>query len=153
MGPRGCFLMLLLLLMILSHDHNKLLALFKLKPFWSCPKVRMKCLYREIPHCYSDKDCKIHEKCCLLSCGTKCLGIDNDPCEKIPTVKPCKRSLIRWYFNITQNRCLPLGFNKCSKSENSFQTREICRRTCLEFGHGTPIKLFELEGEPFTVLI
>ncbi|XP_023351386.1 eppin-like [Sarcophilus harrisii] len=153
MDPRGFLLMLLLLLMILSHDHNRLLALFKKKHYWSCPQLKMKCLYKEFPDCLSDKNCKIHEKCCHLSCGMRCLGIDDNPCEEIPTVKPCAQSITRWYFNITKNRCLPIEFNQCSRSKNNFQTREVCRRTCLEFGHGTPIKLFELEGEPFTVLI
>ncbi|XP_074141954.1 eppin-like [Sminthopsis crassicaudata] len=153
MGPRSCLLMLLLLLMMLSQDHNRLLAFFKMKPFWTCPQIRVKCLYREFPDCFSDWDCKIQEKCCILSCGMKCMGIDDNPCEEIPRVKPCAQSITRWYFNITKNRCLPIEFNKCSKSKNSFQTRQVCRRTCLEFGHGTAIKLFELEGEPFTVLI
>nr|XP_020819160.1 eppin-like isoform X2 [Phascolarctos cinereus] len=118
-----------------------------------CPRIRVKCLFRENNDCFSDRDCKAQEKCCLFSCGMKCVDPTEDPCDSIIKTKHCQHTLTRWYYSIKENECYPFEYNLCADNKNSFQSHDVCKRTCLAFGHGVPIHLFELEGEPFTVLV
>ncbi|NWZ69060.1 ELAF protein, partial [Acrocephalus arundinaceus] len=42
---------------------------------WSCPPVRFTCARPNPPNkCGSDLDCPRGKKCCLSSCGTRCLS-------------------------------------------------------------------------------
>ncbi|NWU61493.1 WFC6A protein, partial [Pterocles burchelli] len=42
---------------------------------WSCPPVRVTCAIPDPPNqCYHGRLCPPHQKCCLSSCGTRCLS-------------------------------------------------------------------------------
>uniref|UniRef100_A0A4X2LL82 Uncharacterized protein n=1 Tax=Vombatus ursinus TaxID=29139 RepID=A0A4X2LL82_VOMUR len=136
MGSGGRLLILLLLLLfILSQDHNKLLAFFR-----KCPRIRAKCLFRENNDCVNDKDCKAQEKCCLFSCGMKCIDPTEDPCDRIVKTKHCQHTLTRWYYSIKENECYPFEYNLCTDSKNSFQSHDVCKRTCLAFGEAMNLR-------------
>ncbi|XP_043845634.1 eppin-like [Dromiciops gliroides] len=122
---------------------------------WSgrrCPRIKVICIYREKNECIKDKDCKEEKKCCYFSCGLKCIDPKEDPCAEPKLIRPCAYSMTRWYYNIKENACYPYRYNTCSDILNRFQSHHVCKRTCLAFGHGAPVKLFELDGEAFTVL-
>ncbi|XP_074067031.1 eppin-like [Macrotis lagotis] len=73
MGSPGRPLILLLLLLILIQDHKKLLAFGNIRKLGRCPRVTIKCVYKEARECAKDRHCKGPEKCCMYSCGKKCL--------------------------------------------------------------------------------
>lgn len=42
---------------------------------WSCPPVRVTCARPNPPNqCYSSRQCPPNHKCCLSSCGTRCIS-------------------------------------------------------------------------------
>ncbi|XP_051824915.1 eppin-like [Antechinus flavipes] len=151
MGFRGCILMLLLL-MITSHDYNASMAFYMSKSSWSCPRIKVKCNSKEPSTCSRNRDCRSPEKCCLLNCGKHCLSPSDDPCAESLKTKPCSSPLNRWYFSITKNRCVPLNNGICPEGRNNFQAFDICKKTCLAFGHGEPVKQYKLGSKPFTVM-
>ncbi|XP_074133559.1 eppin-like [Sminthopsis crassicaudata] len=150
MDARRCFL-ILMLLMILSQDHNRLLAFLRFKRGRACPRIKEKCLFKESSACFRDKDCKATERCCSFSCRMQCINSSEDPCEEAVNVKPCSNILTRWYFNAENNTCHPFKLNWCNEGKNDFQSHDVCKNTCLAYGHGVTINRFDVEGESITV--
>ncbi|XP_051824918.1 eppin-like isoform X2 [Antechinus flavipes] len=139
MGFLGCLLMFTLF-MTLSHDYNSSLAFFRFKSGWSCPKVNLKCTFKSPSTCTWHRDCRSPQKCCPLNCGKHCLSSSDDPCTEKLETKPCSSPLNQWYFSTTKNRCVPLNNGICPEGRNSFKTFDLCKKTCLAFGHGEPVK-------------
>ncbi|XP_072492828.1 eppin-like [Notamacropus eugenii] len=152
MGSGGCLFMMLFLL-ILSRDCHRNLAFLHWKPSSMCPQVKMNCGFKESNTCSSDKDCKVPNKCCRFNCAKICLDLNEDPCQATVKTRRCSHTLIRWYYKMKDNDCYPIERNRCTDSLNNFQSYHICKATCLEYGHGKPVIIFEQGGEALTVLI
>ncbi|XP_074133522.1 eppin-like [Sminthopsis crassicaudata] len=108
----------------------------------SCPKVNLKCSFKSPSTCTWHRDCRSPQKCCPLNCGKHCLSSSDDPCTEKLETKPCSSPLNQWYFSTTKNRCVPLNNGICPEGRNNFKTFDICKKTCLAFGHGEPVKQY-----------
>ncbi|XP_012495906.1 PREDICTED: eppin-like [Propithecus coquereli] len=40
-----------------------------------CPKIKEQCEFQERDSCTEDRECQDNEKCCIFSCGKKCLDL------------------------------------------------------------------------------
>ncbi|XP_047626254.1 eppin-like isoform X1 [Phacochoerus africanus] len=55
-----------------------------------CPRVQENCEFKERDQCSKDRKCQIGEKCCVFSCGRKCLKLHQVPLQ---TYAACPKNL------------------------------------------------------------
>ncbi|XP_074140801.1 eppin-like [Sminthopsis crassicaudata] len=96
----------------------------------SCPKVKVHCVYKETDVCDVDSNCPGPEKCCLFSCGRKCMNFTEVICKLPADPGPCLASIMRWAYDDEIKDCVKFIYGGCEGNNNNFQTQEICRKTC-----------------------
>ncbi|XP_048205463.1 eppin-like [Perognathus longimembris pacificus] len=95
-----------------------------------CPQVRENCEYKERDLCTKDKQCQNNMKCCVFSCGKKCLDLQQDVCTLPKDSGPCMALFHRWYYSSENNTCYSFVYGGCRGNNNNFQTKSICQNTC-----------------------
>ncbi|XP_012495880.1 PREDICTED: WAP four-disulfide core domain protein 6A-like [Propithecus coquereli] len=98
----------------------------------NCPKVRIKCEIEERSQCIKHRHCPEQMKCCLFSCGKKCLDLRKDICGLPQKVGPCLAYIPRWWYNKETERCSEFIYGGCQGNNNNFQSEAICMVTCQE---------------------
>uniref|UniRef100_A0A8C2LYI2 WAP four-disulfide core domain 6A n=1 Tax=Cricetulus griseus TaxID=10029 RepID=A0A8C2LYI2_CRIGR len=96
----------------------------------SCPRVRVKCEIEERNECTRHRHCPEKKRCCLFSCGKKCLDIKQDVCSLPQEAGPCLAYLPRWWYNKETELCTEFIYGGCQGNPNNFQTEGICRVIC-----------------------
>ncbi|XP_077908198.1 WAP four-disulfide core domain protein 6A-like [Ictidomys tridecemlineatus] len=98
--------------------------------FKSCPKVRVKCEIEERNLCTRHRQCPNNMKCCMFSCGKKCLDMRKDICSMPKEVGPCMAYLPRWWYNEETQLCSRFIYGGCQGNNNNFQSEAICMVVC-----------------------
>ena len=52
-------------------------------------------------------------------------------CEIPAEMGPCKRSLERWFYNMTSMRCEKFTYGGCGGGKNNFGSLEECQSFCV----------------------
>ncbi|XP_062949325.1 eppin-like [Cynocephalus volans] len=95
-----------------------------------CPRIREKCEFKERDMCTSNRECEDSKKCCVLSCGKKCLDLKKDICKMPKESGPCMAYFLRWWYSKENNTCSSFIYGGCQGNNNNFQTKSICQNTC-----------------------
>ncbi|XP_077024027.1 WAP four-disulfide core domain protein 6A-like [Tamandua tetradactyla] len=95
-----------------------------------CPKIRVKCEIKERNQCTMHKHCPKNMRCCMFSCGKKCLDLKQDICKLPKEVGPCMAYLPRWWYNKETEVCTRFIYGGCQGNNNNFQSEAICQVTC-----------------------
>ncbi|XP_020933495.1 eppin-like [Sus scrofa] len=95
-----------------------------------CPRVQENCEFRERDQCSKDRKCQIGEKCCVFSCGRKCLKLHQDICSMPKEPGPCLAFFHRWWYDKTNNTCSIFIYGGCKGNHNNFQSQDMCQRFC-----------------------
>ncbi|XP_047397082.1 WAP four-disulfide core domain protein 6A-like [Sciurus carolinensis] len=103
--------------------------------FKSCPKIRVKCEIEERNQCTRHRECPENMKCCMFSCGKKCLDLRKDVCSMPKETGPCMAFLPRWWFNKETEMCSKFIYGGCQGNNNNFQTEAICMVVCQKNIH------------------
>ncbi|XP_076427296.1 eppin isoform X3 [Peromyscus maniculatus bairdii] len=96
----------------------------------SCPRVRLKCEVEERNECTRHRHCPDKKRCCLFSCGKKCLDLREDICSLPPDPGPCLAYFPRWWYNKETELCTEFIYGGCQGNPNNFQTEGICNVVC-----------------------
>ncbi|XP_037667698.1 eppin-like [Choloepus didactylus] len=95
-----------------------------------CPRVREKCEYKERDECARDRQCTNNKKCCVFSCGKKCLDVGQDICKMPKKSGPCMAYFRRWWYDKENNTCYNFIYGGCQGNNNNFQSKALCEINC-----------------------
>ncbi|XP_026643076.1 WAP four-disulfide core domain protein 6A [Microtus ochrogaster] len=96
----------------------------------TCPRVRIKCEIEERNECTRHRHCPNKKRCCMFSCGKKCLDLKQDVCSLPQDPGPCMAYFPRWWYNKETEVCTEFIYGGCKGNPNNFQTEHICRVVC-----------------------
>ncbi|XP_008591829.1 PREDICTED: WAP four-disulfide core domain protein 6A-like, partial [Galeopterus variegatus] len=96
MGLSGLLPILLSLILLEDVQESGLVKGFFLR---TCPKIRVKCEIKERNQCMKHRHCPEKMKCCLFSCGKKCLDLRKDTCSMPKEVGACMAYIPRWWYD------------------------------------------------------
>uniref|UniRef100_A0A2K5MYA4 BPTI/Kunitz inhibitor domain-containing protein n=1 Tax=Cercocebus atys TaxID=9531 RepID=A0A2K5MYA4_CERAT len=86
--------------------------------------------FRERDVCTRHRQCLDKKKCCVFSCGKKCLDLKQDVCEMPNETGPCLAFFIRWWYDKKNNTCSTFVYGGCQGNNNNFQSEANCLNTC-----------------------
>ena len=55
---------------------------------------------------------------------------NTEECSLPREIGKCNEKLPKWYFDFTENKCLPFHYSGCSGNGNNFDTRDECEHAC-----------------------
>lgn len=53
-----------------------------------------------------------------------------DECSLPRAQGSCQERLPRWFFDASENRCMPFYYSGCEGNNNRFETRDVCETVC-----------------------
>lgn len=53
-----------------------------------------------------------------------------DECSLPRAQGSCQERLPRWFFDASENRCMPFYYSGCEGNGNRFETRDVCETVC-----------------------
>lgn len=53
-----------------------------------------------------------------------------DLCTLPRTEGTCTEKQSRWYFDQSENRCMPFYYTGCGGNKNNFESRDVCETDC-----------------------
>ncbi|XP_028625593.1 WAP four-disulfide core domain protein 6A [Grammomys surdaster] len=96
----------------------------------SCPRVRVKCEVEERNECTRHRQCPNKKRCCLFSCGKKCMDLKQDVCSLPQDPGPCLAYIPRWWYDQETDLCTQFIYGGCQGNPNNFQSEGICTVVC-----------------------
>ncbi|XP_012863720.2 eppin-like [Echinops telfairi] len=121
-------LRILVLLILLSNVQGS-----RLKDWFfpkKCPRISEQCEFQERDQCTKDKQCPDNKKCCIFSCGRKCLDLRQDICSLPKETGLCLAYFRRWWYDKEKNTCASFIYGGCQGNSNNFQTKALCQNFC-----------------------
>ncbi|XP_014590667.1 eppin-like isoform X3 [Equus przewalskii] len=95
-----------------------------------CPKIQERCEYQERDECTTDEECPDKTKCCVFSCGKKCLDLLQDVCKMPKETGPCLGLFQRWWYDKKYDTCSTFIYGGCQGNNNNFQSKAVCQNIC-----------------------
>ncbi|XP_008505181.1 eppin-like isoform X5 [Equus przewalskii] len=99
-----------------------------------CPKIQERCEYQERDECTTDEECPDKTKCCVFSCGKKCLDLLQDVCKMPKETGPCLGLFQRWWYDKKYDTCSTFIYGGCQGNNNNFQSKAVCQNICSRKG-------------------
>ncbi|XP_019882164.2 papilin isoform X4 [Camponotus floridanus] len=67
-----------------------------------------------------------------IACHQQCLtpGRRKDLCTLPRAEGTCTEKQSRWYFDQSENRCMPFYYTGCGGNKNNFESRDVCETDC-----------------------
>ncbi|XP_053527248.1 eppin-like isoform X3 [Artibeus jamaicensis] len=127
MVSSGLLRILVLLILVVNVQVFTLRDLFLPK---RCPRTREKCEFKERDMCKKDKNCPDNMKCCVFSCGRKCLDPKQDICSLPKDPGPCFALFHRWWYDKKNDTCYSFDYGGCQGNNNNFQSKDLCLNMC-----------------------
>uniref|UniRef100_A0A8C9RA65 Amyloid beta (A4) precursor-like protein 2 n=1 Tax=Scleropages formosus TaxID=113540 RepID=A0A8C9RA65_SCLFO len=59
-------------------------------------------------------------------------------CSLAAETGPCRASMLRWYFDMSQKRCIRFVYGGCAGNRNNFDSEEYCMAVCKRMTPPTP---------------
>ncbi|KAB0382852.1 hypothetical protein FD755_004769 [Muntiacus reevesi] len=100
-----------------------------------CPRNRVRCEIQERDLCTNSRDCPKKMKCCMFSCGKKCLDVSKDVCTLPKVPGPCNAFFVRWWYDQQKEICSSFIYGGCQGNNNNFQSEGVCRAICPRRTH------------------
>uniref|UniRef100_A0A8C5P0U6 Epididymal peptidase inhibitor n=1 Tax=Jaculus jaculus TaxID=51337 RepID=A0A8C5P0U6_JACJA len=97
-----------------------------------CPRIREQCEFKERNVCLKDRQCPKNERCCIFSCGKKCMDLTKDVCSLPKETGLCLAYFPRWWYSKENNTCYKFIYGGCRGNNNNFQTKAMCENTCYK---------------------
>ncbi|KAK2706695.1 hypothetical protein QYM36_014662 [Artemia franciscana] len=67
---------------------------------------------------------------CLQRCNSTGTGRSRDVCLLPRSEGPCSEKIPKWFFDGSENRCMPFYYSSCGGNANRFDSSAQCERTC-----------------------
>ncbi|XP_012513372.1 PREDICTED: eppin [Propithecus coquereli] len=93
-----------------------------------CPRIREQCEFKERDVCKKDRQCQDKKKCCVFSCGKKCLDLKQvlDSRVSLQIYALCQKKLARAWLSFvvggTISRIIPAPFSSTVAARETITT-------------------------------
>ncbi|CAH0383119.1 unnamed protein product [Bemisia tabaci] len=95
---------------------------------WTFDKASQSCIQFNYGGCQGNDNNFLTQSACHQRCLQP--GRSRDECS-LPRVQgSCGERLPRWFFDASENRCMPFYYSGCDGNGNNFDSQETCERAC-----------------------
>ncbi|KAI1288315.1 Papilin [Halotydeus destructor] len=100
-------------------------------PRWHYDYIDSQCKEFTYTGCEGNRNRFVDKSTCENTCNKIHVQVPEDICSLEPAEGPCRKNIIRWYYNRNSARCDRFYYGGCDGNANNFEQREDCERSCV----------------------